>query len=299
MKDLYPSIGIDRLCKLFGKTRQAFYDHSWRQGNDQLQEALVVDLVKNIRCSLPKVGGLKLLFLLRDDLNAHNISIGRDSFFALLKKYGLLVKRKRRYAITTDSNHLFKKWNDLLKGFKVTTVEQLWVSDITYLRTSNGFVYLSLITDAYSRKIVGHHLSQHLRAQGCLIALNKAIKTRKTNGPLIHHSDRGIQYCCDPYVSLLQQNQIRISMTQSSSPYDNALAERVNGILKTELGLDRTFKSYTEAAGFVHQAIDAYNRLRPHMSIGNLTPDKAHTTNENLVKRWKKKKNCKAESVIL
>ena len=299
MKELYPSIGIERLCRLFGKTRQAFYDHSWRQGNDQLQEALVVDLVKNIRCSLPKVGGLKLLFLLRDDFNAHNISIGRDSFFALLKKYGLLVKRKRRYAITTDSNHLFKKWNDLLKGFKVTTVEQLWVSDITYLRTSNGFVYLSLITDAYSRKIVGHHLSQHLRAQGCLIALNKAIKARKTNGPLIHHSDRGIQYCCDPYVSLLQQNQIRISMTQSSSPYDNALAERVNGILKTELGLDGTFKSYTEAAGSVHQAIDAYNRLRPHMSIGNLTPDKAHTTNENLVKRWKKKKNCKAESVIL
>ncbi len=299
MKELYPSIGIERLCRLFGKTRQAFYDHSWRQGNDQLQEALVVDLVKNIRLSLPKVGGLKLLFLLQDDFNAHNISIGRDSFFTLLKKYGLLVKRKRRYAITTDSNHLFKKWNDLVKGLKLTAPEQLWVSDITYLRTSNGFAYLSLITDAYSRKIVGHHLSQHLRAQGCLIALNKAIKTRKANGPLIHHSDRGIQYCCDPYVSLLQQNRISISMTQSSSPYDNALAERVNGILKTELGLDGTFKSYTEAAGSVHKAIDAYNRLRPHMSIGNLTPDRAHVTKENLVKKWKKKKHCKAESVIL
>lgn len=157
---------------------------------------------------------------------------------------------------------------------QITAPEQLWVSDITYLRTSDRFIYLSLITDAYSRKIVGHHLSQQLKAQGCLIALNKAISSRTTNGDLIHHSDRGIQYCCEPYVSLLQQNSIAISMTQSGSPYDNAVAERVNGILKTELELDRTFKTYSDAVAVVHQAIDAYNRIRPHMSISNLTPIK-------------------------
>ncbi len=299
MKELYPSIGLGRLCRLFGKTRQAFYDHSWRDGNNQLQEALIIDLVKSIRQSLPKVGGLKLMHMLKDDFAAHNISIGRDSFFALLKKHDLLVRRKKRYVITTDSNHPYKKWLDLLKGLQIIAPEQVWVSDITYLRTTEGFVYLSLITDAYSRKIVGHHVSQHLKAQGCLIALNKAINTRTTSSRLIHHSDRGIQYCCEPYVSLLQQKNISISMTQNGSPYDNAVAERVNGILKTELKLDTIFQSYSHAVAVVHQAIDAYNRLRPHMSISNLTPDQAHYSTQNLFKKWKKKTCCKAKSVLL
>jgi transposase InsO family protein len=299
MKDLYPSIGLGRLCRLFGKTRQGYYDHSWRQSDELMQEALIIDLVKNIRKSLPKAGGLKLMLMLKDDFAAHNISIGRDSFFVLLKRHNLLVRRRKRYVVTTDSNHPYKKWQDLVKGLKVKVPEQLWVSDITYLRTTAGFMYLSLITDAYSRKIVGYHLSQHLKAQGCLIALNKAISSRTTTNALIHHSDRGIQYCCEPYVSLLQQNNISISMTQSGSPYDNAVAERVNGILKTELNLDNTFSSYSHAVAIVHQAIDAYNRLRPHMSISNLTPDQAHYSTQNLLKTWKNKQYCKAKSVLL
>lgn len=299
MKRLYPSIGLEKLCRLFGKTRQAFYDHSWRGNDEQLQEAIVIDLVKQVRKSLPKVGTLKLIHILKDDLRAHGISIGRDRFFALLKKHQLLVKRKKRYAVTTDSNHPYKKWADMVKGLSIQAPEQVWVSDITYLRTTHNFIYLSLITDAYSRKIVGYHLSQNLKVQGCLISLNKALSTRSTNQPLIHHSDRGIQYCCEPYVSTLQQNNIAISMTQDGSPYDNALAERVNGILKTELNLRDTFRSYSDAIPVVHQAIDAYNRLRPHMSIDNLTPNKAHSSPLKLQKRWKKKQYRKAKSVLL
>jgi putative transposase len=299
MKELYPSIGLGKLCRLFGKTRQGFYDYSWRQTDDQMQEALIVELVANIRKSLPKVGGLKLLYMLKDDFAAHGISIGRDSFFALLKKHDLLVRRRKRYAVTTNANHPYKKWQDLIKGLTIKSSEQLWVSDITYLRTINGFIYLSLITDGYSRKIVGYHLSQHLKAQGCLVALNKAISSRTTAGSLIHHSDRGIQYCCEPYVSLLQENNISISMTQSGSPYDNAVAERVNGILKTELNLDSIFDNYSHAVAVVHQAIDAYNRIRPHMSINNLTPNQAHHSTQNPLKKWKSKRYCKAKSVLL
>lgn len=299
MKQLYPSIGLGKLCRLFGKTRQAFYDHSWRGNDNQFQEAIIIDLVKRVRQSLPKVGTLKLIHILKDDLAAHDISIGRDSFFALLKKHNLLIKRKKRYAVTTNSNHPYKKWPDMVKDLPIQSTEQVWVSDITYLRTKGNFIYLSLITDAYSRKIVGYHLSQNLKVQGCLISLNKAMSSRITNNPLIHHSDRGIQYCCGPYVSTLLQNNIAISMTQDGSPYDNALAERINGILKTELNLEKTFNSYKEAIPIVHQAIDAYNRLRPHMSISNLTPDKAHCSTLKLQKKWKKKQYRKANAVLL
>ncbi len=287
MKAIYPSIGLERLCRLFGKTRQAFYDHTWRYSDDQLQDALMIGLA-HIRKSLPKAGGLKLMHLLKDDFKAHNISVGRDSFFALLRKHDLLVRRRKRYAVTTNSNHPYKKWQDLIKGIQLTSAEQLWVSDITYLRTESGFLYLSLITDAWSRKIVGYHVSQHLKAQGCLIALEKALaslRQSKEQRTLIHHSGRGIQYCCEPYVSILQEHNILISMTQSGSPYDNAMAERVNGILKTELNLGNTFAGYSAAVPVVHRAIDAYNRLRPHMSLGYLTPDQAHYSTQNPFKK--------------
>ena len=299
MKEYYPSIGLKRLCRLFGKTRQAFYDHAQRSESTLFEEALIIDLVKSWRQILPKVGGAKLLLMLKDDFAAHKIAIGRDSFFDLLRKNDLLVKRKRRYVRTTDSNHPYRKWPDLTKSFKLKAPVQLWVSDITYLRTDNGFIYLSLITDAWSHKIVGHHLSQYLKTQGCITALNKAISTLNGVHKLIHHSDRGIQYCSEPYVSLLQQNKIGISMTQTGSPYDNAVAERINGILKDELALDTVFRSYSDAAGAVHKAIDTYNRIRPHMTCGNLTPQVAHQTTEPFKKLWKNKIYRKAKSVLL
>jgi putative transposase len=290
---------LEKLCRLFGKTRQAFYDQQSRKSNDELQEALIINLVIMVRKILPKVGGVKLLYMLKDELALHKISIGRDKFFKLLGKHDLLVRAKKRFVRTTMSNHHYKKWPDLTEDINITAAEQLWVSDITYLTTENGFIYLSLITDAYSRKIVGYHLSQHLKAQGCLIALNKAISSLSANASVIHHSDRGIQYCCDAYIELLQYNGIAISMTQSGSPYDNAIAERINGILKTELCLNKVFTSYSSAISQVSQAISAYNRFRPHMSCGNLTPEKAHTQTGPLIKKWKHNKHCKAKSVLL
>ena len=291
MKQYYSAVGLQRLCRLFGKTRQAAYDHAWRSSNAQMQEAIIIDLVKQIRSTLPKTGTLKLHSMTREQLRLHGITIGRDSFYRLLRKYEMLIKRTKKYVRTTDSDHHYRKWPDLTGDIPLTAAEQLWVCDITYLRITSAFIYLSLVTDAYSHKIVGYHLSHHLKASSCLIALDKAIAVRSnTHQPLIHHSDRGIQYCCDLYVSRLLQHGISISMTQSGSPYENPVAERVNGILKTELGLDRTFASYSQAVGFTHHAIDAYNRIRLHMSCGNLTPQQAHLQTGIIKKLWKSKK---------
>ncbi|MGH2565835.1 MAG: transposase, partial [Ginsengibacter sp.] len=223
MKQFFPSTGLGKLCGLFGKTRQAFYDQSWRSSDEQFHEAFIIDKVKAVRQNIQGIGGLQLHGMLKEQLQLHNIHIGRDSFYDLLRKHNLLIKIRKRYVITTNSNHPYYKWPDLTGNIIVTAIEQLWVCDITYLRTENGFVYLSLITDAYSRKVIGYHVSQYLRAMGCIIALNKAISClsiQKEKRKLIHHSDRGIQYCCEAYVAILQDNNINISMTQTGSPYD-------------------------------------------------------------------------------
>jgi transposase InsO family protein len=288
MRQFYPSIGVARLCGLFGKSRQALYDAMWRKTDELMQEELIVAMVKDVRKDLPKLGGVKLYSLLKGNITEHGIKLGRDAFFRLLQQNDLLVKRKKRYVITTMSKHRFKKWPNLIEGIDIQYPEQVWVCDITYLRTQSGFVYLSLITDACSRKIMGYHLSQELKARGCIIALNKALKERQyCDKSLIHHSDRGIQYCCDQYVSVLIENKIQISMTQSGSPYDNAIAERLNGILKAELGLDKTFKSYSEAIEPLTQSIYAYNNLRPHMSCNLLTPQQAHQQQSCQSRKWK------------
>jgi transposase InsO family protein len=298
MKNNHPEVGLGRICKLFGKTRQAFYDISWYTADQQLEEAVVVDLIKQHR-SLWDGGAVKLHKILKPQLQAHHISMGRPGFLKLLSAQGLLLpKRKRKYAITTDSDHPFKKWPDMTGGLEVKRPGQLWVSDITYINTERGFNYLSLVTDAYSRKIIGYHLSQNLRAQGAIIALKKAIKSLPA-GPvnLIHHSDRGIQYCCSDYVEILQSHEINISMTQSGSPYDNAIAERVNGILKREFHLRKTFASYPQAVDAVNKAIDYYNRVRPHMSCNDLTPNQAHLTSGVLKRKWKAKKKVKTTEI--
>lgn len=290
MKEHYSSVGLQRLCRLFGKTRQAVYDHHWRQSDQQIQEGVILDLVKHIRNTMPKIGSLKLHAMTKEQLLLHGITMGRDSFYNLLGRHNLLIKRRRKYVRTTNSYHHYRKWPDLTAAIQLSAAGQLWVSDITYLRINNGFIYLSLVTDAYSRKIVGYHLSQHLKAHSCIIALDKAISLwQPLTDTLIHHSDRGIQYCCDQYVTRLQQKGIKISMTQNGSPYENAIAERVNGILKTELDLDKTFASYTAAIAPTHQAIDTYNRIRPHMSSGLLTPQQAHLQQGELKKTWKSK----------
>lgn len=292
MKQLFPQVGVARLCGLFGKSRQAMYDTEWRKTDELMGEEIIVAMVKGVRKDLPRLGAAKLYNLLKGKITEHGIKIGRDAFFKLLRNNELLVKRKRKYVITTESKHHFRKWPNLIDNLTINQAEELWVSDITYIRTKNSFVYLFLITDAYSRKIVGYHLSQELKVKGCVIALNKALKNRQySDRELIHHSDRGIQYCCDQYVSLLLENQIQISMTQSGSPYDNAIAERINGILKNELGMDQTFKNYSDAIGPLSRSIHVYNNLRPHMSCNNLTPEQAHRAKGKLNKKWKKRKH--------
>jgi len=291
MRQFYPSAGVARLCGLFGKSRQALYDADWRETDELIQEELILAMVKDIRRDLPKLGGVKLYNLLKGKVTEHGIKIGRDTFFRLLRNNDLLVKRKKRYVQTTMSKHHFKKWPNLIENLITDHPEELWVSDITYLRTEKGFVYLFLITDAYSRKIMGYHLSQELKVKGCIIALSKALKARQyPQRDLIHHSDRGIQYCCEQYVSLLLSNKIQISMTQSGSPYDNAIAERINGILKAELGLNKTFRDYSAAVAPLSQSIHSYNNLRPHMSCDYLTPEQAHGKQGKLTRKWKKKR---------
>ena len=220
-------------------------------------------------------------------MEQHSIYIGRDAMFDLLAEHYLLVrKRKRGKPITTFSNHWMFKYRNLIVGFIPIMPNQLWVSDITYIIVADGFAYLSLVTDAYSRKIVGFCLCENLSADGCIEALQIALTENPVVENLIHHSDRGSQYCCADYVKLLNNHNVQISMTQSGDPLENALAERVNGILKDEL-LDTHYQNFHEAKKAVSMAISIYNHQRPHSSIEYLTPVVAHQRTGELKKYWK------------
>lgn len=203
--------------------------------------------------------------------------MGRDKFFELLASHILLVKRRRKYVSTTDSYHRFRVYKNLLKVAPVTRAHQGWVSDITYIRTGKDFVYLFLITDVFSRKIVGWNLSGSLKIGGAISALKMAIRQCPKTKEVVHHSDRGIQYCSKDYVSLLRQAKMKVSMTEENHCYENATAERVNGILKQEYGLDDTFKSESQAAKAVKEAVWLYNMERPHWSLNLATPQQVHT----------------------
>jgi putative transposase len=289
MRQKHPSVSLGNLCALFGLTRQAYYEASAQAKKTSIAHMIVLTIVKDIRSEMPLLGTRKLIHLLDPELKKHGIKMGRDQLFDLLRFHGLLIRRRKRMVKTTDSNHWLKRYPNLIKNLCVTGPEQLWVSDITYIRTLQGFGYLSLITDAYSRKIVGHALHHTLEAIGCVEALNNAIHSRKENSPyfLIHHSDRGVQYCCSEYIDLLNHEGIAISMTQSGSPYDNALAERVNGIIKNEFYPKRIYQNHKEAIKAIGKIVDLYNQKRPHCSIDYLTPDNAHEMNGPLKKRWK------------
>ena len=248
---------------------------------------MIIDEVLRYRKHQKHLGTRKLLLEMHNFLEVHRFQIGRDAMFDLLAERGLLVrKRKRRGCITTLSKHRFKKYPNIVRGFIPIAPNQLWVSDITYIHLKEGFAYLSLITDAYSRKIVGFYLSMDLTADGPLKALKMALAGNPMIANLIHHSDRGVQYCCDNYVKLLKRNEIRISMTENGDPLENAIAERVNGILKTEL-LEEIFVDFATAKQAVAIACSTYNHLRPHGSIDNLKPFEAHQKSGILPKRWK------------
>jgi putative transposase len=281
------SRSIQMLCSLLGYSRQAFYKFIHHAEKEALQHDLILQQVLTIRKTQKRIGTRKLLFMMEEFMQQHQIYIGRDAMFDLFAFNKLLVrKRRRRIPITTFSNHWMRKHPNLIVGFIPAAPNQLWVSDITYICLVGDFAYLSLITDAYSRKIVGFCLSKTLAADGCIKSLKMALKGNSPLDRLIHHSDRGCQYCCADYVEILDKHFVKISMTQSGDPLENALAERVNGILKEEL-LEKQYLNFQQAQQAVAVAISIYNHQRPHSSIDMLTPVEAHLREGELKRRWR------------
>lgn len=291
MKNHYPKIGLGKFCRLLGVTRQAYYQHFWHQEQYSFEDELILSEVIKIRKYHRHIVGRKLYELLQPFLIEHQIKMGRDRLFDVLSSNYLLVKRRKKQTITTNSFHRFKKYPNLIRNFIPTKPNQLWVSDITYWKIATGFVYISFITDAYSRKIVGSHVAQTMEAIETMEALKIAISGLR-KGPdchfqLTHHSDRGMQYCSDKYVKLLESNNIGISMTENGDPLENAIAERVNGIIKEEYLNDYQINNIEEAKELLDAIVKLYNNERPHMSIGNLTPNQVHENNIKTEKLWK------------
>jgi putative transposase len=282
------SRGLRELCRLLGYSRQAYYQYQKLSGKRALAEDLLIQQVLYHRRSQHRVGGLKLHEMMEPFMEDHDIYIGRDLLFDLLRANDLLIRKRRRsQPRTTNSNHWMKRYPDLIRGIELNRADELWVSDITYIHLKkNRFAYLSLVTDAYSRKIVGFCMNNDLSADGPVTALEMALKGRVNDGSLIHHSDRGSQYCSDGYISLLRSGGINISMTQSGNPRDNAIAERVNGILKQEL-LEEVYPSIKQAQQSAVIAIDTYNKIRPHSSVDMMTPEKAHMQTGQIKRRWR------------
>ena len=242
---------------------------------NEIIEEFVLEKVKQIRKEQKRCGGRKMYLMICKDPEKKLYKFGRKRFFEILKKHDLLVKKRKRRAITTDSRLWRGQYPDLVKELIPSRPEQVWVADITYLPTVSGNTYLSLVTDAYSRKIVGYHLDNNMRVDSVKQAFSKALVQRQTSTPLIHHSDRGIQYCSHEYQQLHQQYHTQCSMTDGYDCYQNALAERVNGILKSEYLLVKP-KDLTEARKMVEESIMIYNQRRPHTALKYKTPDEVH-----------------------
>ena len=267
---------MKQILLIVGISRQGYYKSRKKKGKKKLQEEMVIKLVQSHRRKMPKVGGKKLYRMLLQNLERMKIKLGRDKFFSILRRNGLLIHRKRRYAKTTYSSHRFWIYDNLIREIEPMKINEIYVSDITYIRLSDSFLYLALITDLYSRKIVGYDLSDSLNLEGSLRALKMSIKGKKELSGLIHHSDRGFQYCSNPYTQLLTKNGIKISMSEKGNPYENAVAERINGILKEEFMLGETFKTPEQAHNAVKEAITIYNEDRPHMSLDYMTPNQKY-----------------------
>lgn len=268
--------GISGLCRRAGISRQSYYVARRVRQRRTAGEELALGLVREQRCVHPRLGTRKLLWLIRPALAAAGVRLGRDGLFALLRKAQFLVERKPARARTTDSRHSLPVFGNLLCEATVRAPNEAWVSDLTYIRTDEGFLYAALVTDVYSRKIVGHDIGDTLEAEGCLRALDLALRALRSCEHPIHHSDRGCQYCCHAYVERLRGRGLPISMTQVMHCYENALAERVNGILKQEYEMDRTFRTKQQARQALAQAVWIYNHRRPHGQLGYRTPASVH-----------------------
>ena len=289
------------MCGLFGKTRQAYYRHLNYKYVEMATEEIVLSLVYEYRSVMGRIGCRKLQHLINSHL-PEDMKVGRDALYTLLERNSLLHKRRRKSVRTTWSNHWMHKYPNLITGVIPTASNQIWVSDITYIETVNdGFMYLHLVTDLYSRKIMGWCLSPTLHAEYTLKALEMAIRNAGCclTG-LIHHSDRGCQYCCERYVSLLKSSGILISMTQSGDPLENAVAERVNGIIKNEWLMHENIIDGNIALKRISEIVNIYNNIRPHASLNYLTPESAYTENGILERKWKNSygRMCDNEKMI-
>jgi len=269
-------VGVSVLCARVGMSRQNYYAARRLRRRRHIDEAMILELVRRERQWQPRLGGRKLLHLLCGDLKEAGVSIGRDRFFELLAESDLLVVPKAAAPRTTNSRHSLPVFGNLLSGRVLSAPNEAWVSDLTYIRTDEGFLYAALITDAYSRKIVGAHVDDTLEAEGCLLALEQALRDLPEGKRPIHHSDRGCQYCCHEYVERLQAHGLAISMTQVMHCYENAQAERVNGILKQEFELDRRFRTKAQARKAFEQAVWLYNHRRPHLRLDYRFPADVH-----------------------
>jgi len=299
MKNNFSHIGLVKLCGWFGITRQAYYQNLWKAIDTTIEEELIIQEVKQIRKNHRRMGTRKLHDKLQEFMLEHSIKMGRDALFNLLSANHMLVRKRKRRVQTTNSYHWLRKYPNLIREFIPTAPGQLWVSDITYWKIRDKHIYISFITDAYSHKIVGYNLAETLEAIESVKALKMALSGLgpEPHFQLIHHSDRGIQYCSSDYVKLLKEYNIQISMTENGDPLENAIAERVNGIIKDEYLYDHQVTSVKEARILLDDTVALYNTDRPHMSIGNFTPEQIHHSTipiktEKLWKNYYRKKQA-------
>ena len=279
-------------CNLFGIDRQVYYRRIKRKINKEAKAIEVVSMIHQLRQSMPRLGGKKSYHILMDDLKS--IKIGRDKLFDILRANHLLIQPKRSYHVTTNSHHRFRKHQNLILDLEINKPNQVWVADITYIGKREKPCYLSIVTDAYSKKIMGYYVAENMNTESSVKALNMAIKKRKSKEiPLIHHSDRGLQYCANDYQNMLSKNGILPSMTQNSDPYENAVTERINGILKQEFMIDKYNLDLKVMKQIVKESINIYNELRPHYSNFMLTPNKMHLQGQIKMRTYKTKNTCK------
>lgn len=268
---------MGRVAGMLGFSRQYYYKHCKEEQQRLLTEKDVLSLVQKERKILTRLGGKKLYHQIKPALAANEIKFGRDKLFKLLGQKELLIKPKRTYTQTTMSKHWLRKYPNLIKDLVVDAPEQVWVSDITYIKSDEGNCYLNMVTDVYSRKIMGYAIASNMDTNSMIKAYEMALKNRKTNHhQLIHHTDRGLQYCSQEYVKLSRENGVRISMTENGDPYENALAERMNRTMKEEFGLGRLLPSRQKAFRLIQEAVEIYNNYRPHLALKMKTPDEVH-----------------------
>ncbi|MCP3659854.1 MAG: IS3 family transposase [Bacteroidetes bacterium] len=282
------SFSLQRICGLFDVSRQSYYKYKKVVKKLRKEENYILEEVMKIRKDHPKMGGRKLYYLIKPLMGKLNIKLGRDKFFDILSKHNMLIKRRIRSIRTIYSNHWYRKYPNLIKEKEIDYANQVWVSDITYWRIGEVFIFVTLITDMYSKKILGYSVTEQMKTSDILPALEMALKNQK--GPsmdLIHHSDRGCQYCSQEYVSLLEKSKIKISMTESGDPLDNALAERMNGIMKTEYLKNIKVKNIKEARLALSKSVKLYNESRPHLSCDYHTPSEIYEGKFPAKKVWK------------